>query len=119
MQAVVVAIVSLAFVSLSAQAQPRSPRVTAVIEDLVVAGWGAETWAEILKRAGVDDPAFVGMSRYPDELAGKIVGAASAVLKLAPEDVMRPSAWSNLGTADPEGADFKACETFGPLYGRR
>ena len=34
---VVVAIVSLAFVSLSAQAQPRSPRVTAVIEDLVVA----------------------------------------------------------------------------------
>ena len=37
MQAVVVAIVSLAFVSLSAQAQPRSPRVTAVIEDLVVA----------------------------------------------------------------------------------
>ena len=59
------------------------------IEDLVVAGWGAETWAEILKRAGVDDPAFVGMSRYPDELPGKIVGAASAVLKLAPEDVMR------------------------------
>ncbi len=59
------------------------------IEDLVVAGWGAETWAEILKKAGVDDPAFVGMSRYPDELAGRIVGAASAVLKLAPEDVMR------------------------------
>jgi L-fucose isomerase len=31
----------------------------------------------------------------------------------------RPSAWSSLGTADPEGADFRACQTFGPLYGRR
>lgn len=59
------------------------------IEDLVVAGWGTETWAEILKRAGVEDPAFVGMSRYPDELAGRIVAAASAVLKLPAEDIMR------------------------------
>lgn len=59
------------------------------IEDLVVAGWGAETWSTILKRAGVDDPTFVGMARYPDELAGRIVGAASAVLGLPPEDIMR------------------------------
>jgi L-fucose isomerase len=35
------------------------------------------------------------------------------------EDVFRPSAWSNLGTVDPEGADFRACANFGPLYGRR
>jgi L-fucose isomerase len=35
------------------------------------------------------------------------------------EQVYRPSAWSALGTADLEGADFRACETFGPLYGRR
>jgi hypothetical protein len=59
------------------------------IEDMVVAGHGAETWAAILKRAGVQDPAFVGMSRYPDELAGRIVGAASAILGAAPEDIMR------------------------------
>ena len=35
------------------------------------------------------------------------------------EEVVRPSAWANLGTADPESADFRACATFGPLYGRR
>jgi L-fucose isomerase len=35
------------------------------------------------------------------------------------EDIFRPSAWSNLGTADLEAADFRACETFGPIYGRR
>ena len=29
------------------------------------------------------------------------------------------SAWANLGTADLEGADFRACANFGPLYGRK
>ncbi|MFS0723190.1 L-fucose isomerase [Paenibacillus sp. 1P07SE] len=32
------------------------------------------------------------------------------------EEVFRPRAWGNFGTADPEGADFRACSTFGPLY---
>ncbi len=34
-----------------------------------------------------------------------------------PEDqVFRPRAWSLFGTADPEGADYRACAEFGPLY---
>ena len=37
---------------------------------------------------------------------------------VSPEKVFRPSAWTSLGTADAEGADFRACDTFGPLYGR-
>ena len=32
--------------------------------------------------------------------------------------VFRPSAWTAFGTADPEGADFRACANFGPLYGQ-
>ena len=31
-------------------------------------------------------------------------------------EVFRPRAWGNFGTSDPEGADFRACNTFGPLY---
>jgi len=35
-----------------------------------------------------------------------------------PEDkLFRPAAWASFGTADPEGADFRACQTYGPLYG--
>ena len=30
--------------------------------------------------------------------------------------VFRPSAWTAFGTDDPEGADFRACANFGPLY---
>ncbi|MFC5450352.1 L-fucose isomerase [Paenibacillus aestuarii] len=32
------------------------------------------------------------------------------------DKVFRPRVWSNFGTKDPEGADFRACSNFGPLY---
>lgn len=32
--------------------------------------------------------------------------------------VFRPSAWRAFGTADLEGADFRACRNYGPLYGK-
>jgi L-fucose isomerase len=32
------------------------------------------------------------------------------------EDLFRPSAWNAFGTAEREGADFRACANFGPLY---
>ncbi|HLP15865.1 MAG TPA: L-fucose isomerase [Bacteroidota bacterium] len=34
------------------------------------------------------------------------------------EKLFRPSAWSAFGTTDLEGADFRACANFGPLYGK-
>ncbi len=38
---------------------------------------------------------------------------------VAEERIFRPSAWSAFGTNDLEGADFRACANFGPLYGRK
>jgi L-fucose isomerase len=35
---------------------------------------------------------------------------------MADQNVFRPSAWSLLGAQDPQGADFRACQNFGPLY---
>ncbi|MDO7690318.1 MAG: L-fucose isomerase [Pirellulales bacterium] len=36
-----------------------------------------------------------------------------------PDDrVFRPSTWNAFGTDDLEGADFRACKAFGPLYSR-
>jgi L-fucose isomerase len=34
------------------------------------------------------------------------------------EKIFRPSAWSAFGTSDVEGADYRACANFGPLYGK-
>jgi L-fucose isomerase len=32
------------------------------------------------------------------------------------EKIFRPAAWNAFGTAELEGADFRACEAYGPLY---
>ena len=32
------------------------------------------------------------------------------------EKIFRPSSWNSFGTKDLEGADFRACKNFGPLY---
>jgi len=32
-------------------------------------------------------------------------------------DLFRPSTWTCFGALDPQGADFRACQNFGPLYG--
>lgn len=34
------------------------------------------------------------------------------------ERIFRPSTWTAFGAQDPQGADFRACANFGPLYGR-
>ena len=34
---------------------------------------------------------------------------------IAYDDIFRPSAWNAYGM-DKEGADFRACTTYGPLY---
>jgi L-fucose isomerase len=34
------------------------------------------------------------------------------------EKIFRPGAWTAFGAMDLQGADFRACANFGPLYGR-
>ena len=35
---------------------------------------------------------------------------------IAEERVFRPSAWRAFGTSELAGADFRACQAYGPLY---
>lgn len=35
------------------------------------------------------------------------------------ERLFQPSAWNAFGTSDRTGADFRACDNFGPLYGKK
>ena len=37
---------------------------------------------------------------------------------VAESRVFRPSAWNAFGTESLEAADYRACQNFGPLYGR-
>ena len=73
----------------------------------VMANWAANHGAISYGHVGADLISLASMLRIPVHMHN-----------VPEEDIFRPSAWSNLGTADLEGADFRACANFGPLYGR-
>ena len=39
-----------------------------------------------------------------------------AMHNVGEEQIFRPSAWNLFGALEPQGADYRACENFGPLY---
>jgi L-fucose isomerase len=68
--------------------------------------WGANHGAISYGHIGADLIALASMLRIPVTMPN-----------LPEEQLFRPSAWSAFGTAGPEGADYRACTNFGPLYG--
>jgi len=74
----------------------------------VMANWAANHGAISYGHIGADLISLASVLRIPVHMHN-----------VPEEDIFRPSAWANLGTADLEGADFRACANFGPLYGRK
>lgn len=67
--------------------------------------WGANHTATGVGHFGDDLITLASMLRIP------------VYMHNVPEErIFRPRAWASFGTADPEGADFRACATFGSLY---
>jgi L-fucose isomerase len=84
------------------------PRLTGkgVFKDVysVMANWGANHCASSYGHIGADLITLASMLRIPVNMHN------------VDEDVIfRPSAWSMHGT-DKEGADYRACANYGPLY---
>ena len=73
----------------------------------VMNAWGSNHGAFSYGHIGADLISLAAMLRIPVYMHN-----------VAEENLFRPSAWNTFGTRDPEGADFRACHTFGPLYGR-
>jgi L-fucose/D-arabinose isomerase len=86
-----------------------APRINGVgaFKDVysVMANWGANHGAISYGHIGADLIAMAAMLRIP-----------VCMHNVADEDIFRPNAWSAFGTANPEGADYRACSNFGPLY---
>lgn len=85
------------------------PRVTGqgAFSDVysVMANWGANHGAISYGHIGADLISLASLLRIPVSMHN-----------VAEENVFRPSAWSAFGTHDLEGADYRACANFGPLY---
>lgn len=67
--------------------------------------WGANHGAISYGHIGADLITLASMLRIPVSMHN-----------VPKEKVFRPRAWGLFGTEQSEGADFRACENFGPLY---
>lgn len=70
----------------------------------VMNNWGANHGAISFGHIGADLITLASMLRIP-----------VCMHNVEPDQIFRPAAWNAFGT-DKEGADFRACATFGPLY---
>jgi len=73
----------------------------------VMANWGANHGAISFGHIGADLITLAAMLRIP-----------ICMHNVPDEQLFRPSAWSAFGAMDLQGADYRACANFGPLYGR-
>ncbi len=71
----------------------------------VMANWGANHGVTVHGHIGADLITLASMLRIP-----------VAMHNVSEERIFRPQAWAAFGTEDKEGADYKACEKYGPLY---
>ncbi|MEG2930990.1 MAG: L-fucose isomerase [Ruthenibacterium sp.] len=71
----------------------------------VMANWGANHGVTVYGHVGADLITLASMLRIPVTMHN-----------VPDEKVYRPHAWSAFGTENKEAADYKACETYGPLY---
>ena len=73
----------------------------------VMVHWGANHGAFSYGHIGADLITLASMLRIP------------VYMHNVPEEhIFRPSAWTTFGAMDLQGADFRACANFGPLYGK-
>ncbi len=72
----------------------------------VMNNWGANHGAISYGHIGADLMALCALLRIPVYMHN-----------VAEEQVFRPSAWAAFGANEPMGADFRACQNYGPLYG--
>lgn len=74
----------------------------------VMNNWGANHGSISYGHIGADLITLASMLRIP------------VAMHNVPEDrIYRPHTWGAFGTKDLEGADYRACKNFGPLYGKR
>ena len=72
----------------------------------VMANWGANHGVTVYGHVGDDLITLASMLRIPVNMHN------------VPEDrIFRPHSWAAFGTEDSQSADYRACQTYGPIYG--
>jgi L-fucose isomerase len=70
-----------------------------------MANWGANHGSISFGHIGADLITLASILRIP-----------VCMHNIESNKIFQPSAWSAFGAMDPQGADFRACSNFGPIY---
>ena len=71
----------------------------------VMANWGANHGVTVYGHVGSDLITLASMLRIPVNMHN-----------VDDEKIFRPHCWAAFGTEDSQSADYRACETYGPMY---
>lgn len=71
----------------------------------VMANWGANHGVTVYGHVGADLITLASMLRIPVNMHN-----------VSPDKIFRPHAWAAFGTEDSQSADYRACQTYGPIY---
>ncbi len=107
-------------------------KIDAVLQKRTSPTWPTTWFVPIFTGKGVFKDVYSVMSNWGanhgaisyGHIGDKLITLASmlripvSMHNVAPERIYRPSVWSAFGTDDPEGADYRACRNFGPVYGK-
>ena len=72
----------------------------------VMANWGANHGVTVYGHVGDDLITLASMLRIPVNMHN-----------VPAERIFRPHSWAAFGTEDSQSADYRACSTYGPIYG--
>ncbi len=72
----------------------------------VMANWGANHGVTVYGHVGDDLITLASMLRIPVNMHN-----------VPDERIFRPHSWAAFGTEDSQSADYRACSTYGPIYG--
>ncbi len=71
----------------------------------VMANWGANHGVTVYGHVGADIITMASMLRIPVNMHN-----------VDEDKIFRPHSWAAFGTEDAQAADYRACQTYGPLY---
>jgi L-fucose isomerase len=109
------------------------PKVNKILDERTNPTWPTTWFAPLLTGTGPFRDVYSVMNNWGanhgaisyGHIGDKLISIASMLRipvcmhNVGEERVFRPSAWTHFGTSDSEAADYRACATYGPVYGRK
>jgi L-fucose/D-arabinose isomerase len=109
------------------------PKVNQTLDERTNPTWPTTWFAPTLTGSGPFRDVYSVMNNWGanhgaisyGHIGDKLISLASMLRipvcmhNVSEERIFRPSAWTHFGTHDSEGADFRACANYGPVYGRK